>query len=153
MPRQRCRWPKTRRPLTTVAASDANGDTITYSISGGADQAKFTINAATGALAFLSAPDFEADRCQSRQRLSGDGHGQRRSRRHRDTQQISVSVTNVADGGNSAPSVANAIADQNATEDQPFSFQFAGNTFADADVGDTLSYTATSPTVIRCRRG
>ncbi|MBS0602659.1 MAG: putative Ig domain-containing protein, partial [Proteobacteria bacterium] len=129
--------------VTTVAASDANGDTITYSISGGADQAKFTINAATGALAFLSAPDFEVptdtdhDNVYQVTVTASDGHG------GSDTQQISVSVTNVADGGNSAPSVANAIADQNATEDQPFSFQFAGNTFADADVGDTLSYTAT----------
>ncbi len=42
---------------------------------------------------------------------------------------------------NDAPTVANAIADQNATEDAPFSFQFASNTFADVDVGDTLTYT------------
>jgi serralysin len=44
--------------VTTVTATGAG--TITYSITGGADAAKFTINAATGALAFLAAPDFEA---------------------------------------------------------------------------------------------
>jgi hypothetical protein len=33
---------------------------ITYSIEGGADAAKFTINASTGALTFKVAPDFEA---------------------------------------------------------------------------------------------
>ena len=44
--------------------------------------------------------------------------------------------------GNSAPTVANPIADQNATEDAPFSFTFASNTFDDAD-GDSLTYTAT----------
>ena len=44
---------------------------------------------------------------------------------------------------NDAPTVANAIPDKNATEDSAFSFQFASNTFADVDVGDTLTYSAT----------
>ena len=44
---------------------------------------------------------------------------------------------------NDAPTLANAIADQNATEDTAFSFTFAADTFADVDLGDTLSYTAT----------
>nr|WP_249729050.1 putative Ig domain-containing protein [Acidovorax sp. CCYZU-2555] len=43
---------------------------------------------------------------------------------------------------NDAPTVANPIADRNATEDAAFSFQFAVNTFIDVDVGDTLSYSA-----------
>ncbi|HEX7151336.1 MAG TPA: cadherin domain-containing protein [Thermoanaerobaculia bacterium] len=46
--------------VTTVTTTDPEGDTITYSITGGADQALFTINSSTGALSFLSAPDFEA---------------------------------------------------------------------------------------------
>jgi hypothetical protein len=45
--------------VTTVVASDANGDTVTYSISGGADSAKFSIVEATGVLTFISAPDYE----------------------------------------------------------------------------------------------
>src|SRR6185503_3235799 len=46
--------------VTTIAATDADpGTTLTYSIVGGADAAKFTIDASTGALAFTSAPDFE----------------------------------------------------------------------------------------------
>jgi len=44
--------------------------------------------------------------------------------------------------GNQPPVVANAIPNQNATEDSAFSFQFAANTFSDPDVGTTLSYTA-----------
>ncbi|MGY6215068.1 ELWxxDGT repeat protein [Methylolobus aquaticus] len=44
---------------------------------------------------------------------------------------------------NDAPTLVNPIADQNATEDTAFSFTFAADTFADVDVGDTLSYTAT----------
>ncbi len=47
--------------VTTVQAGDVDaGATLTYAISGGADAAKFTINAATGALSFRNAPDFEA---------------------------------------------------------------------------------------------
>jgi VCBS repeat-containing protein len=43
---------------------------------------------------------------------------------------------------NNAPTVANAVPDQTASEGSAFNFQFAANTFADVDVGDTLSYTA-----------
>ncbi len=43
---------------------------------------------------------------------------------------------------NDAPTVANPISDQVASEDAAFSFIFAANTFADIDVGDTLTYTS-----------
>ena len=47
--------------VTTVTASDADpGATLTYSIAGGADAARFTIDATTGALSFVAAPDHEA---------------------------------------------------------------------------------------------
>ena len=45
-------------------------------------------------------------------------------------------------GTNDAPIVAQAIADQNATQGSAFSFSFASNTFSDVD-GDALSYTVT----------
>ncbi|MBU0653550.1 MAG: cadherin domain-containing protein [Gammaproteobacteria bacterium] len=45
--------------VTTVASNDADGDTPTYSLVGGADQDKFTIDPASGALSFVAAPDFE----------------------------------------------------------------------------------------------
>ena len=44
---------------------------------------------------------------------------------------------------NDAPTVANAIADQAATEDAAFSFTVPANTFADVDAGDNLVYSAT----------
>lgn len=44
----------------TANATDADGDAVTYSIAGGADGAKFSINATTGALVFVSVPDFES---------------------------------------------------------------------------------------------
>ena len=43
-----------------VTAIDGDFQTPKFSIVGGADAAKFTINATTGVLAFLSAPNFEA---------------------------------------------------------------------------------------------
>ncbi|WP_300528106.1 cadherin domain-containing protein [Maricaulis sp.] len=43
----------------TATATDADNDTLTYSISGGADQSFFTINSQTGALSFTSSPDFD----------------------------------------------------------------------------------------------
>ncbi|MEG2881211.1 MAG: putative Ig domain-containing protein [Comamonas sp.] len=43
---------------------------------------------------------------------------------------------------NDAPTLANVIAAQNATEDAAFSCQSNANTFADVDAGDTLSYSA-----------
>jgi hypothetical protein len=46
--------------VATVHAADPDaGTTLVYLISGGADAARFQINAATGALAFLTAPNFE----------------------------------------------------------------------------------------------
>jgi len=42
-----------------VNASDPEGDTLLFALSGGADQAFFSINAASGLLAFSSPPDFE----------------------------------------------------------------------------------------------
>ena len=44
----------------TVMATDADsGDTVTYAITGGADQARFRIDPASGALTFATAPDHE----------------------------------------------------------------------------------------------
>jgi Ca2+-binding RTX toxin-like protein len=49
--------------VTTITATDANaaqGDTVRYSIANNGDGAKFTIDATTGVLKFIAAPDFEA---------------------------------------------------------------------------------------------
>lgn len=44
--------------VTSVTATDPEGDTLSYSISGGADGGSFSIDAASGALTFSAAPDF-----------------------------------------------------------------------------------------------
>jgi hypothetical protein len=48
--------------VTIVAATDADlpAQALSYSVSGGVDQALFTIDAATGALSFIVPPDFSA---------------------------------------------------------------------------------------------
>ncbi len=45
--------------VTTVQAADTLSGNVTFTITGGADQAKFTVDANTGALAFASAPDYD----------------------------------------------------------------------------------------------
>ncbi|MCA9063977.1 MAG: right-handed parallel beta-helix repeat-containing protein, partial [Planctomycetaceae bacterium] len=81
--------------VTTVNSSDPDGGTAVYSISGGADAAKFTINSSTGVLSFASAPDFEtptdsgANNVYDVQVTVSDGNG------GTDSQAISVSVTDL----------------------------------------------------------
>ena len=43
----------------TVSASDADGDTLTYSISSGTDSSLMNISS-TGVVTFISSPDFES---------------------------------------------------------------------------------------------
>lgn len=89
--------------VTTVVATlvDTSG-TLTYSISGGADQAKFSIVGATGVLTFASAPNFEAPTDANADNVYevtvqvSDGT-------LTDTQAISVTVTDVDDTGLSDP--------------------------------------------------
>ena len=45
--------------VSTLIGSDADGDALTYSITGGADQSLFTINETTGVLSFKASPDYE----------------------------------------------------------------------------------------------
>lgn len=45
---------------TTAVHTFTANESVTWSLNGGVDAARFTINSSTGALAFSSAPDFEA---------------------------------------------------------------------------------------------
>ena len=74
--------------VTTVSASDADpGTTLSYAISGGADAARFTIDASTGALSFVTAPaDSGHDPVYAVQVRVSDGV-------LTDTQTITVDVT------------------------------------------------------------
>jgi Ca2+-binding RTX toxin-like protein len=82
--------------VTTVAATDPDSAALSYSLSGGADQGRFTINAVTGVLSFVAAPNFEAPADSDRNNSyvvevrASDGALS-------DTQQIIVSVVNLAE--------------------------------------------------------
>jgi glucose/arabinose dehydrogenase len=80
----------------TAAASDAEGNALTFSISGGSDAALFQITAA-GALSFKTAPDFEtpadADRNNVYEVTLTVSDGQASA-----TQVLRVAVTDVAGG-------------------------------------------------------
>ena len=52
--------PENSTGVTTVTATDAEGNVLTYSISGGSDADKFWIDSGTGILTFVSAPNFES---------------------------------------------------------------------------------------------
>ena len=51
--------PENSSAVTTVVATDAERDTLSYALAGGADQGKFSLNTTTGVLAFVTAPNFE----------------------------------------------------------------------------------------------
>ncbi|MBX9459549.1 MAG: putative Ig domain-containing protein [Rhizobium sp.] len=129
--------PRKRRSVFQFAAntfSDIDvGNTLTYSaqLAGGAALPGWLSFDAT-TRTFSGTPDNDDVGTVSIDVIADDGNGGTVT----DTFDIVVANTN------DAPTVANAIADQSATKDAAFSFQFAANTFRDIDVGDTLTYSA-----------
>ena len=90
--------------VTTVTATDPDaGQTLSYSIIGGADASKFTIGSTTGALSFVTAPNFELPTDAGGNNVydvivqASDGHG------GIDTQAIAVTVSDVFE--NSTPDI------------------------------------------------
>ena len=86
--------------VTTVGANDADlpAETLTYSIVGGADAAKFAIDASTGALTFVAGPDFESPTDSGANNVY-DVVVQVSDGTFADTQSIAVTVNDVADSG------------------------------------------------------
>ncbi len=91
--------------VLTVSATDPEGTSPIYAIVGGADQALFQIDGATGVLSFLATPDFEApadanaDGVYQVQVRASDGSAFT-------TQTVSVTVGNV----NEAPVISSSAA-------------------------------------------
>ena len=120
--------------ITTIAATDADADPLAYSLDGGSDLSLFTIDPASGALSFNSAPDFEAPQDQNSDNTyqititASDGE-------HQSSQELAITVTNV----NEAPaftetSVALATAENNS------SFTHTVAAAIDPDQDQTLAY-------------
>jgi Ca2+-binding RTX toxin-like protein/type III secretion system FlhB-like substrate exporter len=124
--------------VTTVIATDLDaGATLTYSIVGGADAAKFTVDANTGALSFVSAPDYETATDASGNNIY-DVTVQVSDGTLTDTQAIAVTVTNTNDN---APVItsdgAGASASVNVAENAT---AVTTVTAIDLDAGSTLTY-------------
>ncbi|MFC3071032.1 beta strand repeat-containing protein [Phenylobacterium soli] len=113
----------------TVQASDPDAvSVLSYSIVGGADAAKFSINATTGALAFVSAPDFEHPTA------SGGGNAysvwvQASDGLLTDVQKLTVNVQNV----NEAPAGTNG----SGTVLEDGTYTFAASDFGFTDPNDS----------------
>jgi Ca2+-binding RTX toxin-like protein len=123
--------------VTTVVASDPDlGTTLAYSIVGGADASKFSINGATGALAFVTVPNYEVPTDVGANRVfnvvvrASDGA-------LTDEQAIAVTVTNV----NEAPVITSngggATAAVNVVENTKAVTTVVAS---DPDLGTTLAY-------------
>ncbi len=124
--------------VLTITATDIDNNTLLYSISGGVDQALFTIDANSGVLSFLTGRDFENPTDDDTNNTyivnvtaTDDGTGNLT-----DTQTITVTVTDVVE--NQAP-VITSNATQNADENQTDAFTI---TATDVDA-DTLTYSLT----------
>ncbi|WP_419194996.1 cadherin domain-containing protein, partial [Novipirellula herctigrandis] len=89
--------------VTTVSATDADlpAETLTYSIAGGVDATKFTIDNATGVLTFLSVPDYETPTDVGGDNIY-DVTVQVSDSTRTDTQAIAVTVTDA----NESPTIA-----------------------------------------------
>ncbi len=84
--------------LTTITATDANivwGDSIKYSIGAGGDGANFSIDATTGVLKFVTAPDYEAPTDANRDNTYGVTVVATDARGAVDAQTLTIGVTDV----------------------------------------------------------
>ncbi len=124
--------------VLTITATDIDNNTLLYSISGGVDQALFTIDANSGVLSFVTGRDFENPTDDDTNNTyivnvtaTDDGTGNLT-----DTQTITVTVTDVVE--NQAP-VITSNATQNVDENQTDAFTI---TATDVDA-DTLTYSLT----------
>ncbi|MBI5672418.1 MAG: DUF4347 domain-containing protein [Nitrospirae bacterium] len=125
--------------VTMVTATDADaGQTLTYSIAGGADAAQLTINSSTGQLSFVSVPNYEAPTDSGGNNVYdvtvqvSDGNG------GMDTQAIAVTVANANEAPTDLILSANSVAENAATG------TVVGTVSGtNPDTGDTKTYSLT----------
>ncbi len=118
----------------TVLATNADKDPVTYSLGSGADGEKFTIDAASGELTFLVAPDFENPTDAGTNNVyevvvEANGGGESA------TQSITVTVADTDE----APAFTSDHVHEIAENETVVTMVVA----TDPDEGDTVSYTVT----------
>ena len=120
--------------VATIAASDPEGQGVSYAVTGGADADLFEVDAGTGALTFAEAPDFEAqgdadgDNVYEVEVSASDG-----------TLSSAQAVTVTVEDANEAP-VGAAPGAQQVTQGESVSLPTLASLFADPDAGDTVTY-------------
>ena len=123
--------------IITALDPDAGQTPLSYSIIGGADAAKFTIDPNTGALRFITAPNFEAPTDMGGNNIYdvtvhvSDGHG------GTDSQAIAVTVTNANDTPTITSNGGGATASVSVAEN---STAVTTVTATEPDAGQILSY-------------
>lgn len=99
---------ETTTSVTTVTATDIDTNTLTFSISGGVDASRFTINPSTGVLTFTSMPHYAAptdsnkDNVYNVQVTVNDGQG------GTDVQDLAITITNTTVNSTCPMPVVNA---------------------------------------------
>jgi Ca2+-binding RTX toxin-like protein len=123
--------------VTTVTATDPDaGTTFAFSIAGGADASQFTINATTGELSFIHAPNFEAPTDAGSNNVY-DVNVQVSDGSLVDTQALAVTVANqneapvITSGGGGITAAVSVVENTTAVTTV---------TATDQDVGTTLTY-------------
>ena len=89
--------------VTTVEATDANADALTFSLDGG-DAQELSIDSQTGVLVFLNAPDYETKATYQTDVVVSDGTTST-------TQAITIEIVDVAETSGEAPLEINVIVD------------------------------------------
>jgi Ca2+-binding RTX toxin-like protein len=121
--------------LTTVTATDPDGGPLTYSITGGADASRFTIDPTTGTLAFVAPPDFEAPTDFGGNNVYEVTVQVEDESGATDSQSIAVTVSDVAVG---PPQVSNAPLITGSAESESLTGQGGNNTLRGLDGNDTM---------------
>ena len=115
----------------TVIATDADaGDTVTYAVTGGADQAHLQIGSTSGVLTFTTAPDHESptdDGGNNVYQVTVTATGGTGARAMTATQDITVTVTDVDD----TPAVASVVVTSDPGADETYA------------IGETIEVTVT----------
>lgn len=131
--------------VTRIDAFDEDGDKIVYAIAGGADAALFAIDAVSGGLTFLAAPDFEqpgdadGDNVYDVSVSASDGL-------FSDTQSLSVTIANVREGatiygtssGNTITTTSSPSGQPRATEYEDMVLGLGGNDTIRTAGGDDI---------------
>lgn len=133
--------PENTKTVTDVNATDPNAEqTLYYSIVGGEDAVRFSIDATTGILAFISTPDFEFPSNGASKNNIYEVLVQVNDGYSIDRQTLTVTVVNVSEPptitSNGGGDIANISINENA-----MNTTFIANVHAtDSDKGQTLAY-------------